>query len=319
VRPIIIDVDTGTDDALAILYAVRHPDLDVRGISCVIGNVSVDQAVINTCKVLDAASAGDIPVAAGAAQPLIEHARREGGGSHGPDGLAGIQLSEPLRHPSPMHAVDLLHQLIMASAEPVSLVSLAPKTNLALLLTSYPDIATRLEQIIFMGGSASETVAEFNVWQDPEAARLVLESSVPITMYGLDLFDRLVVNRADVGLLRTHDHPAIWLAGELLHRRNVRHNDSDHEQLRLLGDAGAMVLLTNPELFVIEERNVAVQLQGAGRGQTELSEASAPRAQLGADKSESRIRFAADLDATKAASAFVETIYTYAASGKDYS
>ena len=74
-KPIIIDVDTGTDDALAILYAVRHPDLDVRGISCVIGNVSVDQAVINTCKVLDAASAADIPDAAGAAQPLTVYGR----------------------------------------------------------------------------------------------------------------------------------------------------------------------------------------------------------------------------------------------------
>ena len=299
-KPIIIDVDTGTDDALAILYAVGHPDLDVRGISCVIGNVTVDQAVINTCKVLDAASAGDIPVAAGAAQPLIERSRRDGGGSHGPDGLAGIQLPEPLRHPSPMHAVELLHQLIMTSAEPVSLVSLAPKTNLALLLTSYPDIETRLEQIIFMGGSASKDVAEFNVWQDPEAAKLVLESSVPITMYGLDLFDRLVVNRADVDLLRTHDHSAIWLAGELLHRRRAGHNDSDHEQLRLLGDAGAMVLLTNPELFVIEERNVTVQLQGAGRGHTIVD--SGPT-----------ITVAVDLDVTKAASAFVETIYACAA------
>jgi pyrimidine-specific ribonucleoside hydrolase len=300
VKPIIIDVDTGTDDALAILYAVRHPDLDVRGISCVIGNVSVDQAVINTCKVLDAASAGDIPVAAGAAQPLIERARREGGGSHGPDGLAGVRLPEPRRHPSGMHAVELLHQLIMASAEPVSLVSLAPKTNLALLLTSYPDTATRLEQIIFVGGTASKAVAEFNVWQDPEAAKLVLESSVPITMYGFDLFGRLMIDRADVDRLRTHDHPAIWLAAELLHRRHAGHNDSDHEQLRLLGDAGAMVLLTNPELFVIEERNVTVELEGVGRGHTIVD--SGPT-----------ITVAVDLDVTKAASAFVETIYAYAA------
>lgn len=299
-KPIIIDVDTGTDDALAILYAVRHPDLDVRGISCVIGNVSVDQAVINTCKVLDAASAGDIPVAAGAAQPLIERARREGGGSHGPDGLAGIQLPEALRHPSTMPAVELLHQLIMASAEPVSLVSLAPKTNLALLLTSYPDIATRLEQIIFMGGSASKAVAEFNVWQDPEAAKLVLESSVPITMYGLDLFDRLAVERADVDRLRTHDHPAIRLAGELLHRRHARHKDSRQKKLRLLGDGGAMVLLTNPELFVIEERNITVELEGVGRGHTIVD--SGPT-----------ITVAVDLDVTKAASAFVKTIYAYAA------
>jgi pyrimidine-specific ribonucleoside hydrolase len=300
VKPIIIDADTGTDDALAILYAVCHPDLDVRGISCVIGNVSVDQAVINTCKVLDAASAGDIPVAAGAAQPLIERARREVGGSHGPDGLAGVQLPEPRRHPSGIHAVELLHQLIMASAEPVSLVSLAPKTNLALLLTSYPDIATRLKQIIFMGGTASQAVAEFNVWQDPEAAKLVLESSVPITMYGLDLFDRLAVERADVDRLRTHDHPAIRLAGELLHRRHVRHKDSDQKKLRLLGDGGAMVLLTNPELFVIEERNITVELEGVGRGHTIVD--SGPT-----------ITVAVGLDVTKAASAFVKTIYAYAA------
>ena len=75
-KPIVMDVDTGTDDALAILYAVGHPDLDVLGISCVAGNVTVDQVVINTCKVLDSASAGDIPLAAGAVQPLIERARR---------------------------------------------------------------------------------------------------------------------------------------------------------------------------------------------------------------------------------------------------
>jgi pyrimidine-specific ribonucleoside hydrolase len=300
VKPIIMDVDTGTDDALAILYAVRHPELDVRGISCVIGNVSVDQAVINTCKVLDAGGAGDIPVAKGAAQPLMERARREGGGSHGPDGLAGIQLPQSSRHPSLMHFVELLHQLIMASADPISLVSLAPKTNLALLFTSYPDIAMRIEQIIFMGGSTGKAVAEFNVWQDPEAAKVLLESSVPITMYGLDLFNRLVVDRVDVDRFDAHDHPAVRLAGELLYRRHARHDGSDHEKPGLLGDAGAMVLLTNPELFMIEERNVKVELEGVGRGQTTVG--SGPT-----------IRVAVDLDVTKAGSAFVETIYAYAA------
>ena len=145
-----MDVDTGTDDALAILYALAHPDIEVLGISCVAGNITLDQVVINTYKVLDAASAGDIPVAAGAVQPLIERARREGG-SHGPDGLAGIQLPGPSRHPSHMHAIELLHQLIMASTEPVSLVTLGPKTNVAMLLIMYPEVAARLGQIIFMG------------------------------------------------------------------------------------------------------------------------------------------------------------------------
>ena len=87
-RPILLDVDTGTDDALAILYAVRHPDLDVIGISCVAGNSSVEQVVTNTLKVLDAADAPYIPVARGAAHPMVE-AARAGGAFHGPDGLGG--------------------------------------------------------------------------------------------------------------------------------------------------------------------------------------------------------------------------------------
>jgi inosine-uridine nucleoside N-ribohydrolase len=123
-KRIVLDVDTGTDDALAILYAVRHPDL---GISCVLGNAEVDQVVINTCKVLDAADAADIPVAVGAAQPLIERSRRQGG-SHGRDGLAGIPLPETSRRPAPLPAVELMHQVIMSSPQPVSLVTLAPKT-----------------------------------------------------------------------------------------------------------------------------------------------------------------------------------------------
>ena len=173
-RRIVLDVDTGTDDALAILCALRHPDLEVLGISCVSGNVTVDQVVINTCKVLDAADAAEIPVGAGAAQPLIERARRAGG-FHGLDGLGGIQLPETSLQRSPLHAVELLHQLIMDSTELVSLVSLGPKTNVAALLTRYPDVAPRLEEIIFMGGSVSRgsvtAVAEYNVWKDPESAQ----------------------------------------------------------------------------------------------------------------------------------------------------
>ena len=316
-RRILIDVDTGTDDALAILYAVRHPDLEVLGISCGAGNVPIDQAVINTCKVLDAAGSGDIPVAAGAAQPLIERARRTGG-SHGVDGLGGIQLPETSRQRSPLHAVHLLHQLIMESTERVILVTLAPKTNVAMLLTMYPDVATRLEQIIFMGGSVSggnvTPVAEFNVWQDPEAARCVIESSIPIIMYGLDAFSRLTVSQADADRFRAHDHPAIRLAGELLYRRRPRLHDSDRNYVGLLGDAGAMVLLTNPELFVIREVPVRVNLEGIGRGQTIVDQRAVPRGTPGADPDPwPRIAVVVDLAVAQAASAFVKVIDAYAA------
>ena len=309
-----MDVDTGTDDALAILYALAHPDIEVLGISCVAGNITLDQVVINTCKVLDAATAGDIPVAAGAVQPLIERARREDG-SHGPDGLAGIQLPGPSRHPSPMHAIELLHQLIMASPEPVSLVTLGPKTNVAMLLIMYPEVAARLGQIIFMGGSVSggsvTAVAEFNVWQDPEAARCVIESSIPITMYGLGMFRRLVIAQADAERLRAHDHRAIRLAGELLSRRRVSMDDATHD-VGLLGDAGAMVLLTNPELFVTRELPVRVNLDGIGRGQTIVDRRAGHWAVSPDPDPWPRIAVAVDLDVAQAASTFVKTIEGYA-------
>jgi pyrimidine-specific ribonucleoside hydrolase len=314
---IVMDVDTGTDDALAILYAVRHPDLEVLGISCVTGNVSVDQIVINTCKVLDAAGAADIPVAAGAVQPLIEHVRRARG-SHGLDGLGGIQLPETSRQRSPVHAVGLLRQLIMDSTEPVSLVTLGPKTNVAVLLNRYPDVARRLEKIIFMGGSVGDenlsAVAEFNVWQDPEAAQRVIESSIPTTMYGFHLFGRLAVNEADTDRLRKHDHPAIRLAGELLYRRRESPHASAIDHANLIGDAGAMVLLTDPELFVTRELPVRVNLAGADRGQVIVVQQTSPRDSTAPNPDAwPKITVALDLDATQAASAFVRVIDSYAA------
>jgi pyrimidine-specific ribonucleoside hydrolase len=306
-KPIVMDVDAGLDDALAILYAIAHPNLELLGISCVAGNAAIDQVVINTCKVLDAADADDIPVAAGAREPLIERARRKGGGSHGPNGLGGIQLPDSARRPSQLHAVELLHQLVMASPEPVSLVTLAPKTNVALLLTRYPDVTEGIGQIVFVGGSVKQD-AEFNVWQDPEAAASVMESSIPTLMYGLHLFDRLLVDQAHIDRLRDHDHPAMRLAGDLLNVRQAGHNGPNHN-FGLLGDAGALVLLTNPDHFGIEDLPVRVELQGAGRGQTIVDRGATVH-----DQSWPRVRVVLDLDVAKAASAFVEMIESYAPS-----
>jgi pyrimidine-specific ribonucleoside hydrolase len=270
-RPIILDVDTGTDDALAILYAVAHPDLDVRGITCVAGNAGLDQVVGNSLKVLDAAGAPDIPVAAGAKQPLIERIRPEGA-FHGADGLGGVALPDTARRPSDLTATELLRKLIMESDQAVTLVALAPQTNLALLLTQHPEVRERLEQIVFMGGSAGggnmTAVAEFNVWQDPEAATCVIESGIPTSMYGLDVFNRVLVDQSDADRLRANAHPALRLAGELLYRRGLRADGSATDYVGQMGDAGALVLLTDPDLFTIAAHPVRVNLAGIGRGQT---------------------------------------------------
>jgi pyrimidine-specific ribonucleoside hydrolase len=270
-RPILLDVDTGTDDALAILYAVRHPDLDVLGISCVTGNTSVEQVVTNTLKVLDAADAPYIPVARGATQPLVERGRTEDA-FHGEGGLGGVFLPSPARSPSGLTAVEMLQRQITGSPDPVTLVALAPQTNLAMLLTLYPELTANLERIVFMGGSAGggnvTAVAEFNVWQDPEAASCVIESSVPATMYGLDVFTRLAVDKAAADGLRGAGHAGTRLAGELLYRRGDRSDQPGQDYVGLIGDAGALVYLTNPELFSARTLPVRVNLNGIGRGQT---------------------------------------------------
>ena len=309
---IVMDVDTGTDDALALLYAIGHPDIDVIGISCVAGNAGVEQVVINTSKVLDAAGAGEIPVARGASRPLIERSRPDGD-SHGADGLGGLALPESVRKASPLPAVEMLSRQIMSSPEPVTLVCLAPQTNIAMLLTQHPEVADHLDRILFMGGSASTgnvtAVAEFNVWQDPEAATCVVESPLPTSMYGLDVFTRLTVDRAAADQFCASTQPAINLAGELLYRRGARSDRRGHDYVGLIGDAGALVYLTNPELFVVETFPVRVNLSGIGRGQTIVDRrpvAQDETARVGDPWP--RIEVVLDSDLAAAAGQFIATI-----------
>jgi pyrimidine-specific ribonucleoside hydrolase len=317
-RTIVLDVDTGTDDALALLYAVGHPDLTIAGISCVAGNASLEQVVANTHKTLDAAGAPEIPVAAGAVKPLIERVQQEGH-FHGEDGLAGIVLPDTARAVSSLTAVELLRRQIVAAGTKVTLVGLAPQTNLAMLLTLHPEVGEHLERIVFMGGSASggnvTAVAEFNVWTDPEAATCVVESGIPVAMYGLDVFNRLTIEQRHAERYAASSHPAQRLAGELLLRRGARADGlSQQAYVGGIGDAGALVYLTRPELFTVARHPVRVNLAGLGRGQTIVDR------RLAAQDPEALARdpwpiieVVLDLDATQAAQAFTEVVDAYAA------
>jgi pyrimidine-specific ribonucleoside hydrolase len=310
-RPILLDVDTGTDDALAILYAVSHPDLEVLGISCVAGNSAVEQVVTNTLKVLDAADAPYIPVARGAAQPMVE-AARPGGALDSPDGLGGVILPDPARSPSGLIAVEMLYRQITASSEAVTLVGLAPQTNLATLLTMYPEVIANLDRIVFMGGSAGAgnvtAVAEFNVWQDPEAATCIIESPVPTAMYGLDVFTRLAVDQATADRFMGSDHPGIRLAGRLLHHRGARSDRSGTHYRGLIGDAGALVYLTNPNLFTAHRLPVRINLSGIGRGQSIVDQRPVAQDTSGNAEEWSRIDVVLDSDLSAAAKTFIAAI-----------
>ncbi|MFJ3667828.1 nucleoside hydrolase [Streptomyces sp. NPDC090106] len=271
--PVIIDCDTGVDDALALLFAVRHPGIDLRAVTCVAGNTDVDGVVRNTLTVLELAGAGDVPVARGAARPLIEPAR-SARHVHGEDGMGDIPgLPAPSRAPVDLDAVSLLRREILASPTPVTLVPTAPLTNIALLLRTHPEVVGNIERIVFMGGAVecgnATPVAEFNVWHDPEAAAVLLTAGVPITMYGLDVFTRVVVPAADVRRLRASEEPGTRLAGELLaHRPSAPDPDGDDPDGGL-GDAGAVCAVVDPAGILTRRLPVEVSLApGPTRGQT---------------------------------------------------
>ncbi len=265
---IILDVDTGVDDAFAVLFAARHPEINLMGITCVDGNTNVDQVIVNTFKVLDAAGASDIPVARGAVRPLLrksEYAEYV----HGADGMGDLGIAPSKRKVDSRSAIELLRDLVEGSKDPVTLIPIAPLTNIALFLRAFPETAKKLHRIVLMGGSASAgnatAAAEFNVWHDPEAAAIVFQSGVPITMYGLDVFMRPGASTENAVQLLKSTEPAAQFAGALISAFIERL----HVSPITLGDYGAVACAIRPELFTTEVFDVVVDTsQGPARGQT---------------------------------------------------
>jgi pyrimidine-specific ribonucleoside hydrolase len=272
--PLILDVDTGVDDAFALMLAARHPDADLRAVTCVAGNAPVDQVVANTLQVLDAAGAPDVPVARGAARPLLAPAR-DAGHVHGRDGLAGFARPSD-RRASSLGAVELLRttlQRALADGEQVTLVPVAPLTNIALLLRTHPEVAPAIARIVLMGGSAgagnATAPAEFNVWHDPEAAAIVFAArgqlDIPVTMYGLDVFERVTVAAANGQRLRELPDPAAQLAAGLIDHQAHLFGNGDAK----IGDAGAVCAALDPAGLSTRALPVLVDTSaGPSRGQT---------------------------------------------------
>ncbi len=239
VRRVVLDVDTGIDDALAILYAVASPALTLCGVTAVVGNVAAEVAARNSAAVLACAGAGDVPVAVGAARTLAGLGPRAGPTNHGPDGLGGVRL-RPGADPSYDDPGALLRAA--AAGGPVTLVGLAPFTNVA-------GLAHPTTDLVLVGGElAVEEPPEPNAGHDPVATARVLASERHATLYVADVFERVSVAADDVDRLRSSDRPAAVLAGRLLAVRRDR----------LVGDAGALVLLTHPDLFRVEPQRMGL-------------------------------------------------------------
>jgi purine nucleosidase len=187
-----IDTDTASDDAVALVMALRTPGVQVDGISTVAGNVDVAQATRNALTTLELCGAS-VPVYRGLAAPLLRP-HRDARDVHGADGMGNMHFPAPARGPAPQHAVDAICAAILGAPGEITLVTLGPLSNVATALLRAPDIATAVREIVVMGGAhtrmgnvAAAPSAEYNIWEDPEAARIVLRSGAPLTMVGIEL------------------------------------------------------------------------------------------------------------------------------------
>src|SRR3954447_23886541 len=201
--PLVIDTDPGIDDALAILLALASPEVELRLVTTVHGNVDLAQTTDNALRVLHLAGRSDVPVAVGARTSLVVPQLERAGHVHGAAGLGGVVLPPSPAPVDPRPAVVALADLLLASEEPVTVAAIGPLTNIALLLAVYPDAAARIGRLVVMGGSASRggnvtAAAEFNVWADPEAAAVVFAAALPTVLVGLDVTLPTVLDEAGI-------------------------------------------------------------------------------------------------------------------------
>jgi inosine-uridine nucleoside N-ribohydrolase len=252
--PILLDCDPGHDDAIALLLALGSDELELRGVTTVAGNQTLEKTTANAIRVLELAGRADITVAAGSPRPLVREPR-VAANVHGETGLDGPELPPARAKPFAQHAVDFLAERLAGA----TLVATGPLTNVALLLARYPD--ARPERIVLMGGAIAEgnvtPAAEFNIWADPEAAARVFSSGCDVTMVGLDVTHRALVTSAHAEELRAAGRIGRTVA-ELLDFYGVFHREVYGFDGSPVHDAVAVAHVIDPTLLELERLNVRV-------------------------------------------------------------
>jgi inosine-uridine nucleoside N-ribohydrolase len=272
-RKLILDVDTGTDDAVAVMLAALHPALDLVGCTTVNGNVEVQYCTDNTLRVLDHVGRDDIPVHEGAARPLV---RPDFPVPRAQNDLAGkihgrtLPVPPTSRAKADAGAVEFLVETYRNTTDDIVLVPVAPLTNIATALTLYPKLVDRIPEIVIMGGGHEignvTPAAEFNIWGDPEAAAIVFGARFrKMTLVPLDATHRALVSYDDCEKLRALGTPAGTAAAEFIgHRIHV------HDEIQRMAVAGTTPVhdavcvgyLVDPTLITTRHLHVAVETTG---------------------------------------------------------
>jgi len=262
---VIIDTDPGVDDAFALLLAMRSPELKIEAITAVAGNVPLDITLPNALRMVEISGRTDIPVAAGAKAPLMRRLV-SAAYAHGNNGLGGAVFPEPKLKPMEVPAAELIRQIVHEYPHEVTLITLGPLTNVAAALNSDDELAGLIKGLTMMGGSLSggniTPAAEFNIYVDPEAAHIVFQSGIPVTMVGLDVTRKTSLTEEHVRLLLSSQNPVSQAAAKIA-RNAIDHNRS---QGFLVGpnmhDSLAVSSFLDPSLLKWKEYYVDVETAG---------------------------------------------------------
>lgn len=265
-HPIIIDTDPGQDDAVAILLALASPELEILGMTAVAGNVPLALTEVNARKICELAGRSDVKVYSGAIRPMLRQlvTAEE---VHGKTGLDGPVLPQPVMPLQSQHAVDYLVETLMHHpAGTITLCTLGPLTNVALALGREPRIASRIKQIVAMGGGYFEQgnvtpSAEFNIYVDPHAARIVFDAGIPITLIPLDCTHQALTTAKRVEAFRAMPNrsgPAVAALLDFFERFDENKYGTDGGPLH---DPCVIAWLLQPELFQGRLVNVAIECE----------------------------------------------------------
>ncbi len=307
-QKLILDVDTGTDDAVALMTAALSPDLDLVGATTVNGNTLVQNCTENTLRVFDYIGKSEIPVFEGMQLPLVRPNIEQ---AIPATGIHGDFLDLPLARTKKQaqHAVDWLIETYMKSDGDIILVPVGPLTNIAAAIRKEPRILEKIPELVIMGGAHdhgnSTPSAEFNIWRDPEAARIVVNCGRPIRMIALDATHRALVSREDCVRLREIGTPAA-IATALCTERRIAGYDQSQPMHRLgaapVHDALAVCAIIDPSVVTTQFINVDVETRG------ELTDGRTVCDFRHRSKGAPNVHFATDADEPKFVSMLMEIL-----------
>lgn len=280
-KDVIIDTDIGDDidDAYAIAFALNSPELNLKAVTTVFGNVEVRTKL--ALKLLKTFGREDIPVATGIGKPFLERTFRARATEQIPNQAVILVEGEPLSRPSPKHAVDLIISTVMDAKDEITIAPVGPLTNIATAIIKEPRLVERTKLVV-MGGVISKPMAEHNIRCDPEAARVVFESGIEITMVGLDVTTKCKMSEKDAANLKSRELATTKLLADMTEAfMEAASPHGGRKVYPILHDPLAVGVSFKPDLVKTQPKLVRVETQGEfTRGFTIASDSDKPNAQV---------------------------------------